>query len=111
MDDHFGIGFTFKVVAYTGQFLTKLQVVFDDTVMHNGKSSIIAGVGMGVGFCRRTVSGPAGVTNTSHAGQELSILCFFSQTGDSSGDFTHQNVFIMDNRNSGGVISPVLQLF
>jgi hypothetical protein len=78
--------------------------------MHNGKSSIIAGVGMGVWFCRRTVSGPAGVTDAGHAGQELSILCFFSQTGDPSDDFTDRNAFILDYRDSGRVISPILQL-
>ena len=67
MDYYFSVGFTFKVIAFPGKLFTKVHIVFNDTVMHHSEPAIIAGVGMGIGFCWRTVGCPAGVADSGHA--------------------------------------------
>ena len=67
MDYYFSVGFTSKVIAFPGKLFTKVHIVFNDTVMHHSEPAIIAGVGMGIGFCWRTVGCPAGVADSGHA--------------------------------------------
>ena len=86
MHNDLGIRLTFKMIAFFYQFFPQRHIVFDDTVMHHSKAAVIADMRMGIHICRSTMSSPAGVSNTSVSLQQSSILCLFTEVGDSAAD-------------------------
>ena len=110
VDNHFRIGFTFKMVALFCQFPAQLHIVFNDAVMHHRKPSVIAGVGVGIGIRGSTVGGPAGMPDSGAARHQAAVLGLFAQIGNSSGDLLNVNGSVLNHRNARRVIAPVFQL-
>ena len=86
MHNDLGIRLTFKMIALFHQLFPQRHIVFDDTVMHHSKAAVVADMGMGVDIRRRSVGGPAGVSNTRAPRQKCAILCFFAEICNSAAD-------------------------
>ena len=99
-----------RLHALLQQEFLDLHIVFDDSVVDDGKLAARADMGMGVDLARRAVRCPAGVSHTDAAlkigaavngvAERLQpALCLFHL----------QLVLLGDDRNAGGVIAAVLK--
>ncbi len=61
MRQHFRIGLAGKHITFHGKPLLQIHVVFNDTVMDDGKFTTPAEMGMGIGFRRGAMRCPAGM--------------------------------------------------
>ena len=61
MNDHLGVGLGDKLIAQPLELGAQLFVVFYDAVVYHRQTA--GDVGVGIGFGRLTVGGPAGVGN------------------------------------------------
>ena len=86
MHNDLGIRLAFKMIAFFYQFFPQRHIVLNDAVMHHGKTAVVADMGMGVDIRRRSVGGPAGVSNTRAPRQKCAVLCFFAEICDSAAD-------------------------
>ena len=100
----------FRLPAGGDQFLPKLGVVLNYSVMNHGKTAVIAGVGVGVGIRGRAMGGPAGVADSGGSGQKLSFLGLLCKAGNSSCDLAQGYLSVVNYRDTGRVITPVFQL-
>ena len=73
MDDHLCIRFTCKGKSFFRQFFSQLQIVFNDTVVNNGKSTIAAYVGMRIIIRGRSMGSPSCVSDSAVPRQSPSV--------------------------------------
>ena len=64
---------------------------------------------MCVSICRCTVGRPSGVPDAGRTRAGLSVFGQFAEIGDSSADFIDLDRTIVKDRDTGGVITSVLQ--
>ena len=111
MDDDFRVGFTFKMVAVTNQFVPQLHIVFDDAVVYHRKTTVIAQMGVCVFFRRRPVGSPTGVTDPCRPGHACPVPGFLAQIRDAPRHLAHCNLLSVHDSNACRIIAPVFQLF
>ncbi len=104
----FGIRFRRKDMPTRAQFLLQSEVVLDDAVVNDSHSPI--GMGMGVLVRGSAVRGPAGMPDSGGALRRLGGDAVFQVLELAVGADDRQP-FAVDDRDAGGVIAAVFELF
>ena len=91
--------------------LLEVEIILDDAVMHNGKTTALAYLRVRVHIARCAVRRPARVADAERTGQCFAAVQQVAQhTQPAFRFYNFQSVF-REDRYTGGVISAVFQLF
>ena len=92
------------------QKLLQLGVVFDDPVVDHGDPPGLAHLGVGVHVVGRAVGSPAGMSHAHGAGDQRASVGQVVQNLEAAlGLYDLEPLLLVIDRQSGGVVSPVLQ--
>ena len=108
---HFRVRRRVKLIALPQQFLFQFLVILNDAVVNRHHISVIAAVGMGVFHGGLPVGSPAGMADAAAAFHGLAAVGLFLQHPQPSFGFDNLCLPVsVPDRQSGRIISPVLQL-
>jgi hypothetical protein len=110
INNRFGVGLRLKHRALSQQFIAQAEVILHNPIVHNHNFAVPAQVGMGVLLVRGAVRCPAGMPDANIALHRLLSDERF-ETGYFACVPPHYNFFILQHRNTGGIISAVFKLF
>ena len=109
LDQHFGVGLALKGVALRDEPLLQDAVIFNDAVVHDAHTR--RRMRMAVHIAGFAVGGPAGMADAAATlGQGLQFQ-LFAQLGQAALALDHADATVQCQRDTGGVIAAVLQLF
>ena len=111
MNNDLRIGLTFKMIALSDKLLTQYHVVFNYSVVNNGKFSVITQMRMSIDICWCAMCCPACMSYSHFSGCRTTVIGLFVQIRDPSHDLIHRNAGVIHHCNTGGVISAIFQLF
>ena len=106
--DDLRVGFGSEDVTVRGELTAQRFMVLDDAVVHH-RDPVPGDMGMGVALVRRTVGRPTGMRDPDPAPQGLR----FEHVGEprhlAGGTPAIELRVLVDDRQAGGVVAPVLQ--
>ena len=109
--DNLRIGFRYELYAAAHEVLLEVEIILDDAVMHNGKTTALAHLRVRVHIARCAVRRPARVADAERTGQCFAAVQQVAQHAQPAFRFYNFQSVFREDCYTCGVISAVFQLF
>ena len=110
--DNFGVGFRAELIAASDKKLPQLDVVFDNSVVHDCELAVARQVRMRIDVVRLAVSSPARVSHAHVTRKRLAAVGFVHERGQPPFGFDHLDFArFVHYRDAARVIAAIFEFF